>query len=589
MKWLSIAICTVIVASDVGVFGQQGPQSQSNGKDLVVMVKGKHEGILTFGAGLIVGRDNSTIYVATAKHVIKPDGVKLDGPQLAFLWAKERWLKAQVLDKEVDGVDLGIVTVDLPADRGAQFTNVRFDRVADMSSVVSRNVYIVGFPDGKPWKQSITGNVLVEESTDDDLQFDSVYIRPGFSGGGVFTDKWELLGMIYGDDMPTGHAVAMQNLFKQTRGWSIPVALRKPERAAINSFISSLPTIQAGGTVILEWQTASTTSCAITPEIGAVESNGTKQVSVSSSTQYVLTCEGPPGGQISKTTTVTVPEPVEILSFALKALADGSSKATWDSKNAVGCVINVLGEVPAKGQQVIPPDFVGSITLTCEGPGGRATKSGAIPNRADVAVPTITIFRASPQRVTAGRAATLGWESRNATGCSIDSGVGDVAISGTTRIAPDQDTEYELVCENATGKARARVAVTVVEPVSISSFVASPKKLMAGKSTVLRWETKNASTCEIDNDVDDVPTHGTKRVSLSETTAYNLTCKDTSGAAATAELEVEVVPGSGNTGAGASQYCCDAVGNRRCVLAAPGIVGTSCGCFGVYGVGYICQ
>lgn len=76
-----------------------------------------------------------------------------------------------------------------------------------------------------------------------------------------------------------------------------------------------------------------------------------------------------------------------------------------------------------------------------------------------VPAPTVSLS-ASPQSVPEGQCATLTWSTANASGVSIDSGVGRVDPSGSRQVCPDRTTQYTLT---AVGEGESRTAATTVE------------------------------------------------------------------------------------------------------------------------------
>ena len=86
------------------------------------------------------------------------------------------------------------------------------------------------------------------------------------------------------------------------------------------------------------------------------------------------------------------------------------------------------------------------------------------------AAPTITL-RVSPVAIEAGQASTLSWETANATGVTIDNGVGTVEPSGSRNIRPAASTTYMARATGPGGTAVAEARVTVT---SSSSVVTPP-------------------------------------------------------------------------------------------------------------------
>src|SRR3984885_13089170 len=88
---------------------------------------------------------------------------------------------------------------------------------------------------------------------------------------------------------------------------SAPVAIAPPTVAApvINSFTAEPSTIEPGQSSTLRWSISGATDMSIDHGVGAVQSQGQRQVFPRTSTSYALTVRGP-GGMDSKSVTVEV-------------------------------------------------------------------------------------------------------------------------------------------------------------------------------------------------------------------------------------------------------------------------------------------
>ena len=69
---------------------------------------------------------------------------------------------------------------------------------------------------------------------------------------------------------------------------------------------------------------------------------------------------------------------------------------------------------------------------------------------------------------------------------------------------------------------------------------ASPKSIDRGQSTTLSWSSTSAESAEIEPDIGEVPTSGTRRVSPNVTTTYRITVTGADGQTATASVTVTV-------------------------------------------------
>jgi outer membrane protein OmpA-like peptidoglycan-associated protein len=76
------------------------------------------------------------------------------------------------------------------------------------------------------------------------------------------------------------------------------------------------------------------------------------------------------------------------------------------------------------------------------------------------AAPTVSLS-ANPATVEAGKCATLAWSSTNATGASIEPGIGSVGASGSREVCPDTTTKYTITASGPGGSQMASETVNV--------------------------------------------------------------------------------------------------------------------------------
>ncbi len=154
-----------------------------------------------------------------------------------------------------------------------------------------------------------------------------------------------------------------------------------------------------------------------------------------------------------------------------------------------------------------------------------------------VAVPTaappvpIVNYVATPVSITPGSPAQLSWLiSPNATGASIDQGVGSVLPltdangAGSVSVTPLVNTTYTLTVNTPTGNDTKLVPVSV-RP--LAAYTASRQRIDAGESVVLNWRVRPDALVSIDgigsvNDKTDAKGVGTLTVQPTTTTDYVL-------------------------------------------------------------------
>jgi len=87
-----------------------------------------------------------------------------------------------------------------------------------------------------------------------------------------------------------------------------PPPAPKPQAARIVNFTGEPRSIQRGQSATLTWSVSGATAIAIDQTIGAVQANGTRQVTPGQTTTYTLTASGP-GGNDTRSVTIEVTAP----------------------------------------------------------------------------------------------------------------------------------------------------------------------------------------------------------------------------------------------------------------------------------------
>jgi len=80
------------------------------------------------------------------------------------------------------------------------------------------------------------------------------------------------------------------------------------------------------------------------------------------------------------------------------------------------------------------------------------------------AAPSIVEFVAEPSSIERGQSSTLRWNVTNATGVTIDNGIGTVQASASRRVFPGSSTTYTLTASGPGGTKTATATVNVTEP-----------------------------------------------------------------------------------------------------------------------------
>jgi peptidoglycan-associated lipoprotein len=100
-------------------------------------------------------------------------------------------------------------------------------------------------------------------------------------------------------------------------------------------------------------------------------------------------------------------------------------------------------------------------------PPPEVTKEAPPPAAPPAPSPTITI-NVSPSAIERGQSTTLSWNSSNATGVTIDNGIGTVEPAGSRTIRPQASTTYTAKATGPGGDKVAEARVTVTAPEAVT-------------------------------------------------------------------------------------------------------------------------
>jgi hypothetical protein len=218
-----LSVFLILVASNA--FAQTGGVEQA--QTLVVMIEGRLEGDPTFGAGLVVGEQGSTLYVATANHVVRRGTGVAQDVRVRLRTVPGERLPARVLEDADQQLDLAVLAVPIQG-RPSASTGIAFGSLGSPRNLRrGDNVYAIGNPNGVEWGYNLTP-YRYRDSDGDEFSFEALSIKNGHSGGGVFDDQWRLIGMTLRDQPPDGAALSIERIVGLLRKWGYPLALTAP-------------------------------------------------------------------------------------------------------------------------------------------------------------------------------------------------------------------------------------------------------------------------------------------------------------------------------------------------------------------------
>lgn len=183
-----------------------------------------------------------------------------------------------------------------------------------------------------------------------------------------------------------------------------------------------------------------------------------------------LLITGCAGGPITISTSGSQPSIVSFNAEPSSISPGDSSNLSWNVSGAGTISIDQgIGNVALTGTRSVAPAATIIYTLTASNSAGTATASTQVmvtgtptptPTPTPASLPVVDYFMANPPIISAGGSTTLGWNVSDATSVTIDNGVGNVSIAGTTVVSPATSTNYTLTATNAAGWTS--LAVTVV-------------------------------------------------------------------------------------------------------------------------------
>lgn len=229
----------------------------------------------------------------------------------------------------------------------------------------------------------------------------------------------------------------------------------------ITRFEATPTNIAAGESSTLSWIAEGADAVNITG-VGSVEGSGSRSVSPTQTTTYVLTAtRGTATVQSSVTVTVGNAAAPRILRFTAsesQILPGGQSNLLWEVENATEVTISTIGVVNRNGSSAVSPTETTTYVLTAKNATGQASAQTVVSVTAPV---KILDFKASPTGAAQpGTPITLSWETQGAQQVVI-TGIGTVDPSGQMQVTPAASVSYTLIAYGPVNNASAVVVVQI--------------------------------------------------------------------------------------------------------------------------------
>ncbi len=279
----------------------------------------------------------------------------------------------------------------------------------------------------------------------------------------------------------------------------------------IQSFQSDPRQISIGQNATLSWSVLNADSVSISG-IGDVPASGSRTISPTATTTYILSAKSSVNEETATTTVVVNSARFQSCFVSPTNIRAGETATlSRQSNGSTGVSISPnIGVVGASGSVSVSPTTNTTYTLTTTGAGtadsctvslGVNLAGGPGGGGNGGRVPDVVRFRATPILFENGGSTTLEWAVDDADTVTI-SGLGTVPSFGSRVIKPTEPTSYLLTATNANGTTTTRIFVNVytVPLTKITSFVADkPTVAMPGEKVRLTCNTTGAVTVMIAN------------------------------------------------------------------------------------------
>jgi S1-C subfamily serine protease len=206
----------LILTSPGSSYSQNANQARlKDAEENIVIIKAfKHGQVSETGAGIIVKHFSRGVrLIITAYHVIK----EADSVKVKFYDDRTITNKAIVFDRYDEKKDFAVITVP-------NIQNLKklkpLEIVSDTTVRELDKVFAIGHPFGREWYKS-----SAEIRKSDDIlhfSFSQQSIHSGNSGGGLFNDQFQLIGLIIHKRASGGGAIKIKYAVEMLEEWGLP-------------------------------------------------------------------------------------------------------------------------------------------------------------------------------------------------------------------------------------------------------------------------------------------------------------------------------------------------------------------------------
>jgi hypothetical protein len=217
-------VCLVVTGIQLGL-AQQTPETLAQRRVVMIQSTLESQGQISevVGAGVIAGSANGLIYILTANHLVREGLGTAQTVTAEFFDYPGKPLTASLLrDFDLER-DLAVLSVDVSLLPQNVVAALPVLETGDASAMrFGERVFAVGYKGTKPW--AILGLSEFYEVQLDTIIFGSSSLDRGASGGGLFNENWELIGMVIGSNGSEARALHMDTVLELLSLWRYPVA-----------------------------------------------------------------------------------------------------------------------------------------------------------------------------------------------------------------------------------------------------------------------------------------------------------------------------------------------------------------------------
>ena len=215
----AVACLVLVTVAAAPLAGQRMSHMPVEAANLVVQVLASGGDDEEVGAGIVVAASNR-IVIATAAHVVRA-AQQGGSVRVVFQFARNDTVEAKIeqLDRELD---LAVLSLARDGPAPIQFA---FDRGGDPGALeIGALVVPMGCPERRCWEPPVSGDRVISASSRR-VRFESFFVSPGSSGGALFNQQWEVVGLVTEKNTQDGIAVGMSEVSDRLRKWGYTVQL----------------------------------------------------------------------------------------------------------------------------------------------------------------------------------------------------------------------------------------------------------------------------------------------------------------------------------------------------------------------------